>query len=79
MLANLFALLLWGLLSLSVVLTVVGIWRRSPTVVVVAAVLSGVFAVLSLASIGLLVMLGTCLQLTIAFAIRHNQPATQSR
>lgn len=73
------ALLFWGLLVISVVLTAVGIRRRSPMAIVVAAVLSGSSAVLALASIGLLIMLGTCVQLTIAFAIRHNQPAPRSR
>lgn len=65
---------LWSLLVLSVVLTPIGIGRRSWLMLLVAAWLSTGFSVAAGFSVGPLTFLLTCWQLGLALLLRWSQP-----
>ncbi|CCF85070.1 hypothetical protein [Nitrolancea hollandica] len=68
---ELIAALLWGFLIASLILTAIGLWRRSWKFLWLAAGLSLVFSIAAGFSIGPLTFLLTCLQLAAAIASRR--------
>ncbi len=68
---ELIAALLWGFLTASLILTAIGLWRRSWKFLWLAAGLSLVFSIAAGFSIGPLTFLLTCLQLAAAVASRR--------
>jgi hypothetical protein len=73
------ALLWWGLLVVAVLLTFVAVPLRSWRVALVASICALVFALAALASIGVLVLILTGLQLVVTYLLyRGRNPALGS-
>lgn len=65
----------WGLLALSVLLTLIGLWANAWRMLLLAAVCSLAFAIAALASIGLLILLltgGQLLSARLAYRATHS-------
>lgn len=71
------ALILWGMLLLSIVLTVGGLSARMATPLFVAAALSFALGIAAIFSIGIFVLALALVQLGLGFGIRRGDPREQ--